>query len=193
MPLPARVHLLIRFLTCPFHRLLRYLPASGRLLELGGGHGLFATLAADRGMTSFVVEPDIRKVFAVRASSHVRFVAGFDDSVGGVFDVVALVDVLYAIPADQWDPLLDRARARLARGGTLLIKEMDATSWKQTWNRIQERISMRLLRITYAEAFNYEPPEEFASRLARRGFTSIQMIRLDRGYPHPHLLFVARA
>lgn len=192
LPFRPRLHLLIRFLTCPFHRVLRFLPPRGRLLEVGGGHGLFATLAADRGLRACVVEPDIRKLFAAGRSEKIRFVGGFDESVRGEFDVVAILDVLYAIPIDEWDALLDRLRAQLADGGTLLIKEMDPRSWKQQWNRLQEWISMRVLHITYAKTFNYEPPQDFVRRLRRHGFASVEIVRIDAGYPHPHLLFVAR-
>ena len=188
----GRLHILIRFLTCPFLRVLEHLPPSGSMLEVGGGHGAFATLAADRGLRSFVVEPDLRKVFAVGSAAKVRFVGGFDDAIRGRFDSVAILDVLYAIPIAEWDGLLGRLHARVAPGGVLLVKEMDPHSWKQRWNRLQETISMRFLGITYAVTFNYEAPTAFADRLRRAGFASVEMIPVDRGYPHPHLLFVAR-
>jgi hypothetical protein len=191
--LGARAHLLVRFLTCPFLRVLRHVPPRGRLLEVGGGHGLFSTLAASGGARAVVVEPDLRKVFAVRDGSGVRFVGGFDESIRGSFDTIAILDVLYAIPMEDWDALLTRLHARLRPGGVLFVKEMDPRSWKQRWNRIQEWISMRFLGITYAAAFNYEEPEAFVERLRRRGFASVETVAVDAWYPHPHLLFVARA
>lgn len=189
----TRLHLAVRFLTCPFLRVLRYLPEGPRLLEVGGGHGLFATIAAQsHSAKPVVVEPDLRKVFGPRELGRVRFVAGFDDCIRGSFDAVALLDVLYAIPIAEWDALLARLSERVRPGGTLLIKEMDPRSWKQRWNRLQETLSMRFLKITYAVAFNYETPEAFTARLRRHGFASVEVVRIDRGYPHPHLLFVAR-
>lgn len=193
VPIGTRLHLAVRFLTCPFHRVIAHLNEDGRLLEVGGGHGLFATLAAQRGsFDAVVVEPDIRKVFSTRSRNRVRFIAGFDECIRGEFDTVALIDVLYAIPIAEWDALLARLAARVRPGGTLLIKEMDPRSWKQRWNRAQEVLSMRFLKITYAKTFNYETPDEFAARLRRHGFESVAVIPIDAGYPHPHLLFVAR-
>ncbi|HJQ35525.1 MAG TPA: class I SAM-dependent methyltransferase [Thermoanaerobaculia bacterium] len=184
----ARLHILIRFLTCPFLRVLRFVPPDARsLLEVGAGHGVFSRLA---GLPRVVaVEPDLRKMGPVEG---VQLIVGYDETVRGQFDVVAMMDVLYAIPMASWDALLSRLHERLAPGGTLLIKEQDPSSIKNRWNRAQEWISMRLLRITMANAFDYESREAFAARLTRLGFRDVSSKRVDFGYPHPHLLFIAR-
>lgn len=187
-----RLHVLIRFLTCPFLRMLPAIPRGTRsMLEVGAGHGLFSRLAAAEGVPRVVaVEPDLRKLLRLPG---VRSVIGFDESIRGRFDVVVLADVLYAIPRSEWDPLLGRLFDRLEPGGTLLIKEQDpAARLKNGWNRLQEQISGRFLRITLARAFEYESREDFASRLTRHGFTEVTARRIDAGYPHPHLLYAAR-
>jgi 2-polyprenyl-3-methyl-5-hydroxy-6-metoxy-1,4-benzoquinol methylase len=188
-PPGTRVHILIRYLTCPFGRLLRAVPDDARsMLEIGAGHGLFSRLAAARGVRRVVaVDPDARKIGKV---DGVRYVAAFDQAVRGKFDVVAIVDVLYAIPLAAWDDILARAYERLNPGGVLLVKEMDPDSVKNRWNAFQERLAMRL-RITFAGAFNYESREVFTARLERRGF-EVTSQRIDFGYPHPHLLYRAR-
>ncbi|HEX7153965.1 MAG TPA: class I SAM-dependent methyltransferase [Thermoanaerobaculia bacterium] len=193
-PFGPRLHTLIRFLTCPFVRVLPHIPKEARtLLEIGGGHGVFARLAADRGVKAYVVEPDLRKTMLAARIDQVRFIAGFDDCVTGTFDVIAIMDVLYAIRIDAWDALLARIFARLPEGGTLLIKEQDPTAkLKNSWNRAQEWISERVLRITMAETFNYETPVAFLERLRRQGFREVRAVQVDSGYPHPHLLYVAR-
>jgi len=187
----TRLHILIRFLTCPFLRVLHAVPRDARsLLEIGAGHGVFARLAAARGIRRVAgVEPDVRKMGRVEG---VTYIAGYDDAIRGTFDVIALLDVLYAIPAAQWDGLLTRAHAHLAPGGTLLVKEQDPASIKNRWNRAQEWISMKLLRITLANAFDYESTEAFTARLARLGFRDVTAKRVDFGYPHPHVLYEAR-
>ena len=48
-PMRERTHVLIRFLTCPFLRVLRHLPANATLLDIGAGHGLFSVLAREHG------------------------------------------------------------------------------------------------------------------------------------------------
>lgn len=164
------------------------------MLEIGAGHGVFSRLVADRGLSRVVaVEPDLRKVLI--AAPHVdgvSFVAGFDDVVGGTFDCVAIIDVLYAIPLDEWDALLERAARRLPSGGTLLVKEQDPEArLKNSWNRTQEWISQKVLRLTLASAFSYESAARFTKRLESHGFGPVAARRVDFGYPHPHLLYVA--
>ncbi len=131
----------------------------------------------------------MRKVFA--AAAHPMTVIGFDHAIRGTFDAISIIDVLYKIPIEEWDPLLDRAVERLAPGGTLLIKEMDPTeTLKNRWNSLQERL-VSMIGLTLGEAFSYEAPSDFIARLERHGLTEVGAERIDRCYPHPHLLYVA--
>lgn len=185
-----RVHILLRFLTSPMLRVLDALPAGGSLLDIGAGHGLFAVLAQTRGARRVVaVEPDIRKV---RPISGLESVIGFDDVLSGTFDAISIIDVLYKIPIGEWDALLTRCLARLGPGGVLIVKEQDPTArFKNGWNAIQERIATAL-HLTLGQAFTYESPALFKARLERLGFADVRTHRIDFGYPHPHILCVAR-
>lgn len=188
LPLGARLHALIRFLTCPFLRVVAHVPRGGRVLEIGAGHGVFVALANDAGARAIGVEPDLRKVCI--APRSLALVAGFDDAIRGRFDAIAVIDVLYAIPKSEWDALLARVAERT---DVLLLKEMDPRRrLKNGWNRLQETISIKVTRITMAEAIVFETPDEMRARLARAGFTNVEVVRIDQGYPHPHVLYVAR-
>jgi 2-polyprenyl-6-hydroxyphenyl methylase/3-demethylubiquinone-9 3-methyltransferase len=189
-PSGARMHVLIRFLTCPFLRVARHIPPGARVLDVGAGHGILSVLARERGADPIAVDPDVRKV---RRIAGVHSAVGFDDCIRGRFDVVAIVDVLYKIPIAEWDALLAHIAERLGPNGVLLIKEHDPTSRiKHGWNRLQEWIASRL-NLTLGESFNYETPAEFVARLQRHGLSDVQLVPLSRGYPHPHVLYVARA
>ncbi|HKH46946.1 MAG TPA: class I SAM-dependent methyltransferase [Thermoanaerobaculia bacterium] len=192
MPAAARVHVIGRFLTCPFLRVLAHVPPGARLLDLGAGHGTLARLAAERGASSVVaVEPDVRKTLPTARHPRVRFVAGYADAVGGAFDAVTILDVLYRIPLAGWDPLLATAFERLRPGGVFLLKEIDPEHrLKGRWNRTQERIA-DLLGMTLGEAFSYETREQIRERLARHGFERFEAIEMGAGYPHAHILYKA--
>ena len=184
-----RLHTFVRFLTCPFLRVVRHVPAGAALLEIGAGHGVFATLARAGGAGRVVaVEPDLRKL---RKIDGVDVVAGYDVCVRGAFDAVAIIDVLYKIPLDEWDALLDRIAERLKPGGLLIVKEHDPTARiKHAWNRLQERLATAL-HLTLGESFSYEAPADFTARLRRHGFEPEAPRRIDFGYPHPHVLYLA--
>lgn len=191
-PLPVRVHALGRFLTCPFLRVLPFLPPGARVLDLGAGHGLFARLAMAAGASTVAaVEPDARKLLATYRYPAVRFVAGYSESVSGAFDAVTIFDVLYRVPLDGWDSILGQARDRLAPGGVLLVKEIDPEHrLKGMWNRAQEKVA-DLLGMTLGDAFSYETRDGMRARLVRLGFERFQAVELGAGYPHAHILYVA--
>ena len=186
----TRAHTLLRFLTCPFNRIIESIPRGASVLEIGAGHGLFSLFARERGALRVVaVEPDARKV---RSIEGIDFVIGFDDCIRGTFDVIALVDVLYKIPIAQWDALFDCIASRLNENGTLIVKEQDPTArLKNSWNRAQEWLATTL-HITLGEAFAYEAPDAFVARMKQRGFSQVEVKRIDRGYPHPHIAYIVK-
>jgi 2-polyprenyl-3-methyl-5-hydroxy-6-metoxy-1,4-benzoquinol methylase len=182
-----RAHILLRFLTSPMLRVLDAVPRGASLLDIGAGHGLFAALAQTRGRV-VAVEPDLRKV---RPIVGIEFVIGFDDAISEAFDAISIIDVLYKIPIDEWDALLTRCLSRLRPGGVLIVKEQDPTArFKNGWNTIQERVATAL-NLTLGHSFSYESPALFKARLERLGFVDVRTRRIDFGYPHPHVLYVA--
>lgn len=182
-----------RYLTCPLRRVLEDLPPEARLLDLGAGHGIFAHLALAAGARRAVaLEPDRRKHFPPVRREGLRSVAGYAEAIGGTFDAVSILDVLYRLPAAAWPALLATAHDRLRPGGVLLLKEIDPRDRvKGAWNRVQERL-VDLVGLTLGDAFTYESPERMCELLARAGFERIETRPLGRGYPHAHLLYLAR-
>ncbi len=191
-PAAARLHILGRFATCPFLRVLDFLPPKARLLDLGAGHAIFSHLALAAGARSaLALEPDQRKIFLTFASSGMRVVAGTADAVRGPFDAVAILDVLYRLPRPAWDPLLRAVRERLAPGGVLLLKEQDPEHHlKASWNRVQEWLVDRV-GLTLGDAFSYESREEVRRRLLAAGFAGCEAVGIGAGYPHAHVLYIA--
>jgi len=193
MPPAARAHVIGRFLTCPFLRVLRHVPPGSRVLDLGAGHGTFARLAAEGGAAVVAVEPDLRKTLSTGRHPRVRSVTGYAEALAGTgtFDAVTLLDVLYRIPLAGWDPLLQTAFDLLRPGGVLLVKEIDPEHrLKGAWNRAQEKIA-DLLGMTLGDAFSYETRERFGERLARLGFERFAAVEMGAGYPHAHILYQA--
>ncbi|MHB0969592.1 MAG: class I SAM-dependent methyltransferase [Thermoanaerobaculia bacterium] len=176
LPAAKRVHILGRFLTTPFLRVLPELPA-GRVLDMGAGDGVFARLATeDSNRVVIALEPSMDKSFSAIPRSRVQWIAGGPFAVRGTFAAVMMFDLLHHIPLDARDALLLAARERLAPGGTLLIKELDtAAGWKARWVKSEP-----------------ESRDDLEARLRRLGFIDVSSRPIDSWYPQPHTLFVAR-
>lgn len=198
-PWEARVHVHVRWWSAPFRRLVRLLPDAGPVLEIGCGHGLFSAYAALDGPDRRVVGVDIDPEKIAAGATAAARVPNLELSVApdgavpaGPWAAVAVVDVLYLLPAQAQRRLLEAAAAQVAPGGRLVVKEMgDRPAWKVRWNRWQETLSVRVLRITAGSGtFTFVPPDVVAGWLRDAGLT-VTATRLDAGRAHPHHVLVA--
>lgn len=199
-PLSARVHTTVRWLSAPLSSVAAALPPSGQVLEIGCGHGLFAAYAALSSAERKVhgTDIDVDKIAVARnalqsLAPRLTVEAAPDGAVPvGPWDGIAIVDVLYLLPAERQRALLIEAAAALAPGGRLVIKEMDVLPrWKARWNKTQESLSVRALRITEGATIEFVDPVLMAQWLAEEGL-SVSRQRLDRGRVHPHHLLVGQ-
>ena len=199
-PFSVRLHVAVRWRLFPFPALLRLAPSRGTLLDLGCGHSLLAFCLALRYPAAQVwgVDPDPGRIRLARAitRSHavanVHFEEGLaeETSLPEACALVSLVDVLYLIPPESQDRLVQRAARSLQPGGRLLLKEMGRRPrWKYVWNWMQEWLAVRALRITYGQRFYFRPEADWEQMLRGLGL-HVQIVRLDAGYPYPHLLLV---
>jgi SAM-dependent methyltransferase len=204
----TRLHTLVRWWSAPFPAIERALPETGRILEIGCGHGLFSAYAAlsasGRSVHGVDIDPD--KVLAARSAAR-NLQERLGDQPGarldfaeapsgavpdGPWDAVVVVDVLYLLSEEEQRRLLLGALSTVTPGGVLVVKEMaPEPRWKARWNSIQETLAVRVLRITEGHpTFNFVPPSRIASWLRGAGAT-VQEQRLDIGRIHPHHLLVA--
>lgn len=193
-PATQRLHILGRFLTAPFLRTLDVIPQGARVLDIGAGQGTYPRLIVEERASEVVaVEPDIRKTLIAFRHPKVKWVAGFDDCIRGTFDVVVIYDVIYRLSPDQRDALFSRVYDRVKPGGLFILKDLDPSNrLKWTWNRIQETISDKVFHLTIGEGFYIDTPKQIEERMQRAGFTDFTQQRVDRFYPHSHIIYTAR-
>ena len=195
-PLRDRIHVAARLALCPFRRLATFVPSAGLIVDLGCGHGHLAHALAMDGPRRRVVgvDPSARKLVLANSvpngSRRVHFVQGdaLSNPVAGPCRAILLVDILYLLNRAQQEQVLRNCHDRLAPGGTLLVKTMDdRPAWKAGLSRLEEWLAVHVLRITLCQgsAFAFRSLSEWAALCERIGFETL-VVRLDRGYYHPH-------
>ncbi len=194
----VRAHVAVRWATCPFPAVAAQLPPSGRILEVGCGHGLLALYLAlcSPGRSITGIDVDEEKLGAARtAALGAGLDASFDVVAGpalpeGPWHGIAIVDVLYLLSAADQRSLLRACAGALAPGGVLAVKEMALVPrWKARWNILQETAAVKILGITEGEDLTFLPPADMAAAMVEGGLT-VHDRPIHRGYPHPHHLLV---
>lgn len=195
-PWRDRLHVTVRLALCPFERLAALVPSSGLVVDLGCGHGVFANILAIESPERRVVgmDPSPHKLASARTIQHVtsRVLFAQGDAlappVAGPCQAVLLIDVLYLLTPLEQERALRVSFDLLESGGVLVLKTMDdRPRWKAALNRMEEWLAVRMLRITLGgeSAFTFRPLVEWAALCRTIGFET-RVMRLDRGYYHPH-------
>jgi 2-polyprenyl-3-methyl-5-hydroxy-6-metoxy-1,4-benzoquinol methylase len=203
-PRGDRVHVRARWWSAPLVEVERATPVHGRVLEIGCGHGLLSLYLALSSPTRrvFGVDIDGDKIELARRAAdrlrpgeaHASFAATEAGELPtGRFDAIVVCDVLYLLTAPARAALIEAAVDRLHPDGVLLLKETARTPrWKGALNVVQERLATGVLRITEGDAVDFADPSTFMDQLEGFGL-DVHQRRIDRGYPHPHVLITARA
>jgi len=200
-PRKEQLHVAGRWRTCPFAAVEPHIPKSGRIMEIGCGHGLFclymATESPEREVTGVDVDED-KIPFARQAAEHaglgnVTFdVVAPDAMPSGEWDAVTIVDVLYLLGAEGASRLVTAAAEVLAPGGVLVIKEMaERPRWKYAVNQFQEILATKVIRITEGDHVEVVPPVAIVADIEKAGLTVTEH-PVDKGFLHPHHLIVGR-
>ena len=191
LPLPERLHLLGRWTSAPWDRLVPSFSPRGDLLDVGCGPGLLAHLLRRAGFEGSYagIDPDARKVGRARrwlgGDSRSRFETSEVEAVSAAsFDQVAIIDVLYLIPRSGRGPFLERAIAALRPGGALVaLTSGGGPAWKRGLDRRQERLAV-LLGVTRGAAVEPCDGEEIASLLTGAGLERVTVSDVGSGYAH---------
>ena len=172
----------------------QYLPAAGRVLEIGCGFGLFSLYYASTGPERLVrgVDLDRRRIgMARRAATRL----GLENVVYEELDArdfkgdttvsaAYMLDIVHHLPIDAVPPLLHELHRAIAPGGLLMVKDVDTRPAPKRW------FTWALDKLMSPRApVRYWSGEELTGALHDAGFTVRRHLMVDI-LPYPHILYV---
>jgi len=199
---PATVfHVIGRAVACPFLRLLPYFPESGKILDIGCGHGVLLNLlacdSANRGRRLTGIDHALNKIeIAARcaADPDMRFsTTSLESFPDGEFDAVSIVDVMCTIGMDKWKGIFDNCFRILKPEGRLILKEtITRPLWKYWLIMLEEIIAIELVKITKGESPHIESVETHRKWLGKSGFDIVEEKPVNTIHWASQYLFIAR-
>ena len=175
----------------------QYLPATGSVLDIGCGFGLFSLYYAASAPGRFVrgLDVDARRIgIARRAAARLRldnvvYDEGDARDFKGDGEVAAayMLDIVHHVPPDVVPRLLTGLRRSLPAGGRLLVKDVDTRPAPKRW------FTWALDRAMAPRTpVHYWSAEELTGALERAGFEVRRHLMVDI-LPYPHILYVCEA
>ena len=198
-PLGTRLFLRGRDLLCPMMTVAREVPVTGRVLDIGCGHGLFCSLlASGSSLRSIIgIDPSEGKIAVARGSTrafpNISYIQGSVlDLHDGPYDAITILDVLYLLPDELVRKILAHARTLIRDDGVFLLKTNDTRPrLKYAIVRLEEWLMVKLLRYTLGGELHFRSSEQYLKLLDEAGFIAAAH-KIDGWRPVPHRLFVCR-
>jgi 2-polyprenyl-3-methyl-5-hydroxy-6-metoxy-1,4-benzoquinol methylase len=194
-----RFHQAARTLLVPFQSVVAHLPENGTLLDLGCGNGLFLSLAkkAKPGLELAGLDLSHEKITAARqafemSTASVPQLAVMDiaDFPEQSVDVITIIDVLYLVPFQHWNTILEKCFRSLNPGGKVLLKEMDrSVAWKFLLLYVEETLAVKVLGLTLGSQLTFPEPQAIRLQLVGAGF-EVEESAIHDGYFVPHHLWI---
>ena len=133
--LGTKLFLHLRWWLTPYERMAAYVPKSGKVLDVGCGHGLLAMEMAlsEPNRSVLATDHDVARIaLATQAANSGKGIANlkFEVSTGspvsdGTFDAIMMIDFLHYFSPEQQDAMIAKAFANLQPGGWLLAREVN--------------------------------------------------------------------
>ena len=175
----------------------QYLPATGAVLDIGCGFGLFSLYYAASAPGRFVrgLDVDARRIGIARRAAarlgldNVVYEEGDARDFKGDAEVAAayMLDIVHHVPPSAVPPLLTGLRRSLPPGGRLLVKDVDTRPAPKRWfTWALDRAMAPRTPVRYWSA------EELTGALEHAGFDVRRHLMVDI-LPYPHILSICEA
>ena len=174
----------------------QYLPASGDVLDLGCGFGLFSLYYAQLrpSLRLHGVDLDARRIAIARETARRLGLANVEYAVGDARDFRArqlyagayMLDIVHHVEPAAVRPLLAELHATLMPGASLLVKDVDRYPTYKRW--FTHALDMLM---SPSSPPHYWAADALQAELEQVGFRVHRHLMIDF-LPYPHVLYVCR-
>jgi SAM-dependent methyltransferase len=174
------------------------IPEGSRVLDLGCGQGLLASLlkapgtpriAAYRGIE--LMAPDVARAHRALGPGCGVILGDIRTADFGPADAVVILDVLHYMPLEDQDRVLARIRAALSPGGLLLLRIGDTAAGLRFRLSNWMDWTVAFARGHGSTRFHYRTVAQWRAALQALDF-SVQAEPMSRGTPFANVLLAAR-
>lgn len=148
------------------------------VLDLGGGHGRYARLLAERGCTVTLLDlPIVVELARERHGEALRYLTGdfHTAELGGPYDAALLSNIVHGEPPEACAALVARLFAALAPGGQLVLKDMFIDEQgRDPENAVMFGVTM----LYYTQRGQSYTVADVRAWCAAAGFASVEVIAL---------------
>ena len=198
LPWQKRFYVALRFLTCPFEEISKFVPDSGTVLDLGCGMGIFSFYLAKKYPSLSIKSFDsnrlrisVCKDIGLKNNiSNLQFSVCdiVNQDLVGPADCILLNDVFYQLSLANKKKIIEKCLEKLNFNGYLIIKEVSKRpSLKYWFCYFQEVFVAKVLGLNQG-LVEILSVSEMLDLLAQYKVL-VSVTKLDRGYFYPHLVY----
>lgn len=167
-----KLHVVFRWLMCPFERMEKYIPKKGTVIDVGCGEGVLTIYLALTSKDRKVVGIDIdgKRLSTAQDSSrdlkNIRFLKQPATQIKERCNGVIISDVFHHLSSSDQEVFLKICSQKIVKGGTLVIKEINKSDF------IRSKLSRLWDYLLYPQdKILYWSKNDIVRKLTELGFT----------------------
>ena len=188
-----KIYIRLRWRLCPFLLIEKFLPRSGKIVDVGCGYGMLANVISLRYKERDVYGFDLsrkridiaRKTIKNRRNIHFEIKHVRDLKLNSC-DAIVMSDFLHHVSYKDQEHLIRQACSKLKKKGIMIIQDVDKRPlWKYLFAANLDRILNCFPRLYYRDVKSWK------NMLERNNF-NVSPIKADMKLPLPDVLLICK-